>query len=144
MLLAFSRVGVLARVGLKPQKVQIRGLGRLSKSSSKTKDSVPPLTQQSPTYSHHDKHSDAPPTAAPIDIPTLFWYQRLGPATRFFTWYDRRQTRNPYVTQLISSLLVYFVGDQLAQGAGGEAYDGKRTLRHLTIGAVSSLPGYRW
>jgi len=146
MLLASSRLGVLARggLGVKSQKIQIHGLGRRSKSSSKAKDSVAPQTQRSSTYSHHDKHSNAQPKADSIDIATLFWYRRLGPVTRFFDWYDRRQTRNPYVTQLLSSLLVYFVGDRLAQGAGGEAYDGKRTLRHLTIGAIISLPGYKW
>lgn len=144
MLPALSRLGVLARAGLKPQKIHIHGLGRRSKSSSQAKDPVSPPTQRSPTYSRHDKNTDARPKAAPIDIPTLLWYQRLGLMTKFFGWYDRRQTRNPYVTQLLSSLLVYFIGDQLAQGAGGEAYDGKRTLRHLTIGAIISLPGYKW
>jgi hypothetical protein len=144
MLPAFSRVGVLARAGLKPQRVHIHGLGRRSKSSPQAKDSISPQPQQSPTYSLHNKHPSAQPKAAPIDIPTLLWYQRLGPVTRFFGWYDRRQKRNPYVTQLLSSLLVYFIGDQLAQGAGREAYDGKRTMRHLTIGAIISLPGYKW
>jgi hypothetical protein len=147
MLLAFSRLGILARGGVRPPKVQIHGLGRRSKSSSKSKDSVSPEKQRPDiqgSYFYHGHHSDARPKADPIDIPTLSWYQRLGPLTRFFGWYDRRQTRNPYVTQLISSLLVYFIGDQLAQGAGGEAYDGKRTLRHLAIGATISLPGYKW
>lgn len=48
------------------------------------------------------------------------------------------------MTQLFSSLIIWFIGDQLAQGVGGEPYDGKRTLRHLTTGAIVSLPVYKW
>ncbi|KAJ9293742.1 hypothetical protein DTO217A2_9264 [Paecilomyces variotii] len=92
---------------------------------------------------------------------------RLGDA------YSRAQHRRPYVTQLCSSLVVYLIGDlsaqfmfpsddkkgateetksdagaseeeQKAEGGSGGGYDPLRTLRHLTVGAISSIPSYKW
>ncbi|KAJ9219790.1 hypothetical protein DTO280E4_8864 [Paecilomyces variotii] len=93
---------------------------------------------------------------------------RLGDA------YSRAQQRRPYVTQLCSSLVVYLIGDlsaqfmfpsddkkggakeetksdagaseeeQKAEGGSGGGYDPLRTLRHLTVGAISSIPSYKW
>lgn len=82
--------------------------------------------------------------ATPIDIPTLLWYQRLGPVTSFFRWFHRTQQKRPYTVQISTSLTVYLFGDLLAQDIGGEQYDPKRTLRMLTIGTVASVPGYKW
>lgn len=82
--------------------------------------------------------------ATPIDIPTLLWYQRLGPVTNFFSWFHRTQEKRPYTVQIATSLTVYLFGDLLAQDIGGEDYDPKRTLRMLTIGAIASVPGYKW
>lgn len=75
---------------------------------------------------------------------TLLWYQRLGPISHFIVWFDRTQARRPLITQLCTSLCVYLTGDLLAQNIGDEPYDSKRTLRHLTVGAVASIPGYHW
>lgn len=92
---------------------------------------------------------------------------RLGDA------YSRAQQRRPYVTQLCSSLVVYLIGDlsaqfmfpsddkkgateetksdagvsdekQKAEGGSAGGYDPLRTLRHLTVGAISSIPSYKW
>jgi hypothetical protein len=123
------------------------GLGRRSASSYNSKESGPAQTQRTHSRRPNPRNgnrSDSQVNADVFHVPSLLWYQRLGPATRFFGWYDRTQTKNPYMTQLFSSLLIYLFGDQLAQGVGGEPYDGKRTLRHITIGAIMSLPGYRW
>jgi hypothetical protein len=122
-------------------------LGRRSASPPNSKESGLAQTQRKDSGRpdpQNGNRSDAQVKADTIHAPSLLWYQRLGPATRFFGWYDRTQTKNPYMTQLFSSLLIYLFGDQLAQGVGGEPYDGKRTLRHITIGAIMSLPGYRW
>lgn len=80
----------------------------------------------------------------PIDIPTSLWHQRLGPVTSFFTWFHRTQQKRPLTVQVCTSLTVYLCGDLLAQEIGGEKYDSTRTLRMLTIGAVASIPGYKW
>ena len=79
--------------------------------------------------------------------------------------FQREQARRPYVTQVWISLLIYLFGDLSAQlmfpterevriKAGTEddedevvitdAYDPQRTLRHLTVGLVSSIPSYKW
>ena len=80
--------------------------------------------------------------------------QPLGAPLRFhMRWSERR----PYVTQLSTSLIIYFLGDisgqyiqQLGEhpSAPGQGlvdhYDGQRTLRALCIGAIMSIPIYHW
>ncbi|KAE8153900.1 hypothetical protein BDV25DRAFT_148648 [Aspergillus avenaceus] len=94
-----------------------------------------------------------------------------GPLGRLGRSYSRIQARRPYATQFWSSIVVYLCGDLSAQvlfpsesksvkdgkseknpSADGEAnagatsggYDPMRTLRHLTVGAGSSIPSYNW
>lgn len=88
---------------------------------------------------------------------------KSGPIGRFGDWYTNAQNKRPYVTQLASSLVIYLAGDLSAQllfpsevkqtenkdGEEGESvatvgYDPLRTLRHLTVGLVSSIPSYKW
>jgi len=85
-----------------------------------------------------------PKPTDPIDIPTALWHQRLGPMTDFFSWFHRTQEKRPLTVQVWTSLTVYLCGDLLAQEIGGERYDSTRTLRMLAIGAVVSIPGYKW
>jgi hypothetical protein len=80
----------------------------------------------------------------PVDIPTSLWYRRLGPITDFFSWFHKTQGRRPLTVQLSTTLITYLCGDLLAQDIGGEPYNPFRTLRMLTIGAVASIPGYKW
>jgi len=80
----------------------------------------------------------------PVDIPLPLWYHRLGPVTSFFNWFHRTQGKRPYTVQLCTTLTTYLCGDLLAQDIGGEPYDPQRTLRMLTIGAIASIPGYKW
>jgi hypothetical protein len=91
------------------------------------------------------------PTSSPIPvaatIPPLPLWQRLGPLTRFFRFFARSQRLYPLRTQLISTLVVYLLGDLCAQrlrASDGEAYDGARTAKALVIGAGSSIPTYKW
>lgn len=95
-----------------------------------------------------------------------------GPLGNLGRAYSRVQARRPYATQLWSSVIVYLCGDLSAQyffppGGGkpvqqgqeeggceggeegqgegkGGGYDPWRTLRHLTVGATSSIPSYNW
>lgn len=88
---------------------------------------------------------------------------KSGPIGRFGNWYTNAQHRRPYVTQLASSFVIYLAGDLSAQllfpsevksaknkdGEEAESvatvrYDPLRTLRHLTVGLVSSIPSYKW
>ncbi|KAJ5131155.1 Mpv17/PMP22, partial [Penicillium bovifimosum] len=90
---------------------------------------------------------------------------KASPVGRFGRWYARAQERKPYTTQFWSSIVIYLFGDLSAQllfpsevpapvkegevdgheGATVSAgYDPLRTLRHLCVGAGSSIPSYNW
>ena len=81
----------------------------------------------------------------PNHVPQLPLWQRLGPLTRLASGYARAQKKRPYVTQLCSSLTIYFLGDLGAQWLSeDEEWDPKRTMRSLVIGGLSSIPSYKW
>lgn len=71
-------------------------------------------------------------------------WQRLGPLSTAFNAYGRTQRKRPWATQLGTSLVIYLCGDLTAQYIDGEDYNPLRTLRHLTVGAISSIPSYTW
>lgn len=103
----------------------------------------------------------APDSARSIPGPSWLW---LEPVIEPFRAYGRVQQRRPYITQLVSSLIIYFVGDLVAQsitapeekeveeekGERGwvqqwsEDRDWARTGRALMIGGISSIPSYKW
>jgi len=74
----------------------------------------------------------------------LHLWQRLGPFTKAFNGYGRAQTNRPYVTQVLTSVVIYFCGDLGAQKIGEDAYDPWRAARNMIIGAVVSIPAYNW
>ena len=127
---------------------RLAGISRRSKSSSTAAEK--PASPSPRTDSPSLKPSEAPKgqgekaASDPIDVPTQLWYQRLGPVTDAVRWFHKTQQKRPYAVQVATSLTVYLVGDLLAQDIGGEQYDPGRTLRMLTIGAVASIPGYKW
>ncbi|KAJ4313996.1 hypothetical protein N0V94_006680 [Neodidymelliopsis sp. IMI 364377] len=101
--------------------------------------------------------------AATIPGPSWLW---LDPVIEPFRAYGRVQQRRPYFTQLMSSLVIYFVGDLVAQSIAApvvedatvedereergwvqqwsEDRDWARTGRALIIGGISSIPSYKW
>lgn len=82
----------------------------------------------------------------PNMIPTVdlsFWH-RLGPLTRAVQSYGRAQRKRPWVTQLCTSLTIYFCADLAAQRIGGKGFDAERTFRSVTIGGIASIPSYEW
>ncbi|KAH8724597.1 hypothetical protein GQ44DRAFT_708456 [Phaeosphaeriaceae sp. PMI808] len=119
------------------------------------------------------RHNASGPSAAPkttetantIPGPNWLW---LEPIYQPFRAYGRVQQRKPYMTQFISSLVIYFVGDLVAQSIAGPATsevatedaeeaedqgwvqqwienrDWHRTGRSLIIGGLSSIPAYKW
>lgn len=82
--------------------------------------------------------------ATPAEISPRPLWERLGPLSEVFAGYGRAQRRRPWATQLGTSLVVYLCGDLTAQYIDGEAYNTSRTLRHLTIGGIISIPAYTW
>jgi protein Mpv17 len=106
----------------------------------------------------------APETAKTIPGANWLW---LEPIYEPFRAYGRVQQRKPFMTQIISSLVIYFVGDMVAQSISEPAptktvpkeemeeekgwvqewsdnRDWHRTGRSLVIGGLSSLPAYTW
>lgn len=97
---------------------------------------------------------------------------KAGPLGRMGRWYSRVQERKPYATQFYSSIIIYLCGDLSAQlmfpsevprpaktaekdvkalededekeTCRGGGYDPWRTVRHLIVGAGSSIPSYNW
>jgi protein Mpv17 len=123
----------------------------------------------SPSHVMHRHNASRPPVAqkAPeaastIPGPSWLWLEPIyGP----FRAYGRVQQRKPYMTQFISSLVIYFVGDLVAQSIAepipkeaaveedeekgwvqewSDNRDWHRTGRSLMIGGVSSIPAYKW
>jgi len=80
----------------------------------------------------------------PNTISPLPLWQRLGPLTVAFRAYGRSQRNRPYTTQVCSSIVIYFLGDFGAQSMADNDYDPMRALRSVIIGAISSIPSYRW
>jgi protein Mpv17 len=69
----------------------------------------------------------------------------IEPLKEPFRAYGRMQHRSPYITQLSTTLVIYFLGDLSAQMVSSdEPYDPSRGLRALIIGGFSSIPSYKW
>ncbi|CAO2656261.1 Nn.00g050640.m01.CDS01 [Neocucurbitaria sp. VM-36] len=106
----------------------------------------------------------APETTQTIPGPSWLW---LEPIYEPFRAYGRVQQRKPYMTQFVSSLVIYFVGDLVAQSIAQPAdgvekaqeaedeekgwvqewsdnRDWARTGRALAIGGLTSIPSYKW
>jgi hypothetical protein len=71
-------------------------------------------------------------------------WQRLGPLGRVAEAYSRANKRRPWVTQVVSSLVIFGFADLNAQRIGGRDYDPIRTRNMLITGAVFSIPAYEW
>jgi protein Mpv17 len=132
------------------------GLGTPTRVARRWTASGPPVAQK------------APESAKSIPGPVWLW---LEPVYEPFRAYGRVQRRRPYTTQFVSALVIYFVGDLVAQSLGpapgaqqtpgakaevdevesrgwvqawAEERDWARTARALTIGGLAAVPGYRW
>jgi protein Mpv17 len=73
----------------------------------------------------------------------------VEPFMRPFHGYAAMQKRSPLLTQLESSLVIYFLGDLSAQyvsnrGNEDASYEPSRGLKALLIGGLSSIPSYKW
>lgn len=73
----------------------------------------------------------------------------VEPFMKPFHGYANMQKRSPLLTQLESSLVIYFLGDLSAQyvsnsGSEDGSYEPSRGLRALIIGGISSIPSYKW
>lgn len=123
-------------------------------------------SHSSPQTTTTSNISSASPQAIPIPAspPTIPIWQRLGPLTWAIQGFGRSQRKRPYLTQFISTLVIYFLGDmsaqairmsderskaEIARSEGREpevegTYEPERTVKALVIGAGSSIPTYLW
>lgn len=118
---------------------------RITRRWESTKANPPPKTTV--------KHSDAP-LSRTIPGPGWAWVEPLKVP---FYAYGKMQHRSPYLTQLSSTLVIYFLGDLSAQivsnASSSEedeekkdqiAYEPARGLRALVIGGIFAIPNYKW
>jgi protein Mpv17 len=89
--------------------------------------------------------------AKSIPGPVWLWSEPLNS-------YTRMHSRRPHTVQLVSTLIIYLIGDLTAQslaptpqeddedGNGKKVvpYDPYRTMRALLIGGLAAVPGYHW
>ncbi|KAF2151157.1 hypothetical protein K461DRAFT_227905 [Myriangium duriaei CBS 260.36] len=92
------------------------------------------------------KPSKPPPKPQSIPGPSWAWVEPLAAP---FRAYGRMQSRSPYMTQLSSSLTIYFLGDLSAQLMADALRKSERDrairgLRAMAIGGISSIPSYHW
>ena len=128
-------------------------------------------TKQASTPRPSD-HNKAP---VQIQLPNQHWlWTPLQPLSYPFNAYSRATKRRPYLTQFISSLVIYFLGDlssqyiqqlvpappidasaatqiptftrstQASTSTTQSTYDVHRSIRALFIGGTISIPSYLW
>ncbi|KAI0106156.1 hypothetical protein GGR51DRAFT_518010 [Nemania sp. FL0031] len=175
---------------VRPQPQQVWGLSRClgrssirrnprrhQSSSNPTPDNTPesaaariqpPPPQPGPQIIHTQHGAPAQakakienPIPGPNIVAPLPFWQRLGPLTRAGQAYAHAQRTRPWVTQVVSALVIYLCADFGAQkmsqaqtetedggedGAKGEGrtHDWARTARSLVIGGTAAIPGFIW
>ena len=125
-----------------------------------------PARSKATPDNHSPSSSPVKPSLLPtyLSIPGPSWYW-VQPLTYPFRAYGRAQQRSPYIVQITSSIVIYFLGDLASQSIQKRtqataapqpsinnstavppqsSYDPYRAVRSVTIGALSSIPSYRF
>jgi dihydroorotate dehydrogenase len=127
------------RDALRRQVTSLRQLRQRRDLSVKTR---PPSTTKPA------RTEDQIPT--PNNVPTLPFWQRLGPLTRAAEAYARAQRKRPYTTQLCSSLVIYLCSDcEFAHTRGLECEEepsrvmiaSQKLTRMCSVGTVNGPSG---
>lgn len=98
------------------------------------------------TNTDTDTGDELKPNMTPA-APAWVWLQPAMKPLRFF---ERAQARRPLSVQLISSICIWFLGDLSAQSMSSTeedpdgSYSPLRALRAVVIGAIFSIPSYKW
>lgn len=121
------------------------GQRRVQSSSQKPDESRQTAQSASRTPTTTTTSETPKPSSTSIFSPFVL------PLTAPFRAYSRVQSRRPYVTQFISSLIIYFCGDLSSQYIQRDPspdasfdYDPVRAVRAVIIGGISSIPSYRY
>ena len=86
--------------------------------------------------------SAASPAASPAATKSI--WLRLGPLSRAVQAYGRSQRKRPYLTQTVSAIAIFALGDVSAQQIGSKDYDPVRTARSMLIGGIFAIPQFKW
>lgn len=123
-------------------------------NSTNSKSSPPPKEQPTSVSSNAPSRnfsSVAPAeSAAKVTIPgpAWAWLEPLRPLAVPFQAYGRLQAKRPYVTQVSTATLIYYLGDMSAQHIAEqkpwEQHDWSRTARSVATGMIAAIPGYHW
>src|ERR1700753_436717 len=126
--------------GLRRRK-QHTEAGKNESLNQKTSDS----TSSSATSGSHSIRSAEESASKTIPGPAYFWLDSLSKPLQAF---GRAQAKRPYLTQFLSTLTIYLLGDLSAQNLvpenPDEPYSPMRTVRALIIGGLAAIPGYKW
>lgn len=144
-------------------------------SPSAKPDSPTSSTTSSSTHKQSSQEQGVSFNTTAVAIPGPAWlWTPLKPLIYPLNVYNRAQNKRPYLTQFITSLIIYFLGDLSSQmiqqpapsvdptppisqapetqastlpkqtPTAWEHYDPARSLRALIIGGIFSLPSYHW
>jgi len=124
-----------------------RAVQRISKTSLRRQHQQ---AHSSPKSSIAESESIPSPPVKAVPSPTAWiWTEPLNAYSRF-------HGRRPYLTQTLSTLTVYLIGDLISQRISpspvrndentstATGYDPFRTARALIIGGIAAVPGYKW
>lgn len=85
------------------------------------------------------------PSPKTIPGPSWLYLEQLQTPFRHYTRFHQRR---PNLTQLLSGIIIYFLGDASAQriqsSSPDDGYDPVRAARTTLIGALASVPAYKW
>lgn len=118
------------RDALRRQVNTLRHLRQRRDLSVKTKPTSPTKPARS---------EDQIPT--PNNVPTLPFWQRLGPLTRAAEAYARAQRKRPYTTQLCSSLVIYLCSDCELANTRGVAAGSERIAKLTRMRSIGTVDG---
>ncbi|KAI0123587.1 hypothetical protein BJ170DRAFT_639718 [Xylariales sp. AK1849] len=82
--------------------------------------------------------------AAPVTAASTRSQRALAPFTRAAQGYNRAHKKRPYITQVVSSMVIFLGADIAAQTIDGKGRDPWRTLRTVFTGALFAPFAYKW
>lgn len=87
------------------------------------------------------------PSIAAPEARYSYTQRALSPFAEVFRSYGRAQRRRPWLTQILTAVGVYTLGDYSAQtyfGSEDGSYDLVRTGRMTLVGAAFAVPWFEW
>ena len=128
---------------LRLQKTVERNIARRHAQQTRFESTKP----QSPAET---RKASAPTSTFTTSISSIASWPWLSPLLVPFQMYGRAHRRLPLTVQALSTTVIYFCGDLSAQAIAtsgfqeGSGYEVERAVRSVIIGAIMSIPGYKY